>query len=216
MVNEPTAPHAAGEALQFDTAEPASAEHVPLTCAVCSGVLESVYHQAGGQTVCSRCRALLEAPAPGNLPKAALYGVGAGVACAAIGGAILAASGFYIVAAIVGYFVGRAVLTGSASRGGTRYQVLALVLTYLAATGTFIPMIIAEVGTPEFAGPALWLGAWIGSLILPFMMLTSSPFTTIVIAISLWEAWRVTKRVDIAFTGPHQVASAETAEPALA
>lgn len=217
MLNEPPAGAAPGDALQFDTAEPASAEHAAMTCAACSREISSVYHQAGGQIVCSGCRAQLEAPAGGSFIRAAAFGLGAGLACAAIGGFILMKTGFYIVAAIVGYFVGRAVLNGAGGRGGKRFQALAIILTYIASTGTFIPAIISELAVDELGVGVVWLGAWIGSLLLPFMMITQSPFTTVIIAISLWEAWRVTRPVEIAFTGPHPVAApAEPAEPALA
>jgi hypothetical protein len=206
-----------GDALQFETAEHLATPSA-LSCTICKRPIDAVYHQAGGQVVCSSCRAQLESPPKGNLLLAILYGLGAATGTAVVGGLILKATGFFIVAAVVGYFVGRAVLKGAGTVGSLRYQLIAVFITYMGTVATFIPAIAGSMD--DTVGAARWIGAVIVAPALPFYMITESPFTLIIIGLSLWEAWRVTKRPDFAFTGPHSVAPvappAEPSEPALA
>ena len=70
----------------------------------------------------------------GTLGRAVLFGIGASILGAALYFAVLAISGFEVglVAIAIGYMVGYGIRLGTRGRGGRRFQVLALVLTYWA------------------------------------------------------------------------------------
>jgi hypothetical protein len=211
-MSDPTA-GAAGDALQFDTAEHTTPE-VAMSCAACTRPIQSVYHQAAGKTVCSSCRARLEAVGGGNFGKAILFGSVAGAAGWAIYFAILKITNYEIgiIAVLVGYMVGRAVNVGSGGRGGRSYQILAAMLTYVAITATYVPLIMASAA--EGGGGIGLVAAVIFALMYPFLAITSSPFGIVILGVGLWQAWIGNRRLELQFTGPHPLAA--PAEPALA
>jgi hypothetical protein len=75
---------------------------------------------------------------------AALFGLGAALAGAAIYYAVIAITHFEIglVAILIGYMVGYAVRRGAGGRGGLRYQILAAVLTYTAVGVAYTPLVV--------------------------------------------------------------------------
>ncbi len=140
------------QGLQFDRAEFGTEAPATLTCGHCGASIASAYYEAGGKTICERCRYALEAflesrAGAGGAVKAVLAGVGAAFAGGLIYYAVLALSGyeFGLIAIVVGYLVGRAVRWGSGNRGGAFYQAVAVTLTYVAIVGTYVPLIIREV-----------------------------------------------------------------------
>ncbi|MGH9562265.1 MAG: hypothetical protein ACRD3S_12500, partial [Terracidiphilus sp.] len=128
---------------QFSTAEYAAAAGTQ-PCKVCGNQISGEYYRINGNMLCSTCAAA----AKGRLPvdnhaaftAALVYGVGG----AAIGLALY--SGFIIVTGIsigylalaVGWIVAKAMLMGSKGIGGPRYQAIAVVLTYLAISLSYI------------------------------------------------------------------------------
>jgi hypothetical protein len=144
--------------LQFDQAE--FREHPGTTvCAVCgTGILGS-YFQVNGRVVCEACRyrveaSLNEGSGAGRFVRALGAGTAAAIAGAVLYYAIGALTGyeFGLIAIVVGFAVGAAVRWGSRGRGGWRYQTLAMGLTYLSITGTYIPPIISAVLERDRAG----------------------------------------------------------------
>ena len=146
----------ADQALQFDrvmTDLPASV--VPsatpsATCTLCSTSLQSEYYSVNGHTVCDRCRQTLEATAEtpsgaGPLVRAGLFGLGAGVLGAAIYYAVIALANLEIgiVAILIGWMVGYAVHVGAGNRGGRRFQILAVALTYGAVALAYTPLMFS-------------------------------------------------------------------------
>jgi hypothetical protein len=125
MTDHPATP-GADAGLQFDTAETTAGSRPSLSCAACARPIQSVYHQANGKTVCSACRAQLEATGSGGFGKAALWGAGAGLVGWAIYFAILKITDYELalVAILVGWMVARAINAASGGRGGLRYQIL--------------------------------------------------------------------------------------------
>lgn len=142
----------AGQPLQFETARPSIAKSGPIptqavTCVACHNTIDDQYYDVNAQTVCDRCREQLahHAETPkgvGVFGKALLYGF-----CAAILGAIL----YYAVVAItnleiglvaiaIGYMVGYAIKMATESRGGRRFQILAVLLTYWAVGLAYTPL----------------------------------------------------------------------------
>lgn len=146
----------ADQALQFDrvmTDLPASvvgSVAPSATCTLCSTSLQTEYYSVNGHTVCDGCRQTLETTAQtpkgtGPFVRASLFGLGAGVVGAAIYYAVIALAELEIglVAILIGYMVGFSVRKGAGDRGGRRFQVLAVVLTYGAVGLAYAPVVIS-------------------------------------------------------------------------
>ncbi|HYH10299.1 MAG TPA: hypothetical protein VEK11_24840 [Thermoanaerobaculia bacterium] len=133
--------------LQFERAETEAAATPALACVHCSSAIHSVYYSAATATICETCyyagTAAPEGSRAGRMVKALGAGAGVAVAGAAVYYGIREATGyeFGLVAIVLGWAIGKAVLWGSANRGGWRYQVLAVALTYLAIVATYVPYV---------------------------------------------------------------------------
>lgn len=138
------------EPLQFDVAEPVTATaSAQGACANCKLPLTSEYYETSGQMVCAACRNTITTglnSAAGKEPfiLAMVYGLGAALVGALVWWGVRAATGYEIglVAIAVGFMVGYAVRAGSRGRGGRRYQILAVVLTYLGVTLNYVPDVV--------------------------------------------------------------------------
>ena len=132
--------------LQFDSVAPpplpgSDAAPVGVTCTTCNAVIGDEYFDVNGQSVCGACHArLLEhlqsKPGMGVFVRALAFGLGAAIAGAILYYAVIAITDFEIglVAIAIGYMVGYGVRAGTHGRGGRRFQVLAVVLTYLSVS----------------------------------------------------------------------------------
>jgi hypothetical protein len=138
------------EALQFDQVVPSPGVEADsnahsgsdpqkpgVTCETCHTAIETEYYHVNSRSVCSRCRATIESYAEpprglGPFTMALVFGLGAGIVGAVIYYAVIAITNFEIgiVAILIGYMVGYAVRKGARGRGGRRFQVLAVALTY--------------------------------------------------------------------------------------
>ncbi|HEX8361892.1 MAG TPA: hypothetical protein VF613_17365 [Longimicrobium sp.] len=198
-------------ALQFDYAEPAGAAS-QLSCAGCHAPLAGIYHKVNDRTTCSPCRAAVEKEAArGGFAKALAFGIGAAVAGFVVYFAILKVTGYELslVSILVGFMVGRAVSEGSGGRGGKRYQALAMGLTYLSITATYVPMIMADAaGKLEISGTGLLVASELLALAAPFLMATENPITLLIIGIGLYQAWQMNGRRQLDISGPYNVAPA--------
>jgi hypothetical protein len=137
--------------LQFERAQFDGAP-IKAACLLCDEPLFGAYFEVNGQTVCEKCTFKLkeaenEGSGSGRALRAAGAGLGAAFAGCVLYWAILAMSGyeFALIAIVVGFLVGKAVHWGSRGKGGWRYQTLAVVLTYLAIVGAYIPLMVAEI-----------------------------------------------------------------------
>ena len=139
--------------LQFSSVEPttpaAAPQIAPPQCVVCHQPIADQYYAVGDKLVCPPCRenydtALKGGSRLGRLSLATLCGIGAGLVGALIWFGIRKATGYdlAIVAIVVGLMVGGAVRAGSGRRGGRGYQVLALLLTYLAVGLSYAPDLV--------------------------------------------------------------------------
>lgn len=140
--------------LQFSSVEPAGGEavvgaHPP--CVVCHQPIVDTYYAANNKLVCPDCRQRIDSQMPGGsragrLFKATLLGILAGLLGAAIWFGIRKVThyDFGIVAIVVGLLVGGAVRAGSGGRGGRGYQILAVLLTYLAVGVNYAPDLVME------------------------------------------------------------------------
>jgi len=143
---------AKSDALQFDrVVSPGAPDDAPksagVACANCGTAITTEYFHVGSHPVCAPCRDLVQArfATPrgwGALAKSGVYGVGAAIAGAIIYYAVIAITNFEIgiVAILIGYMVGFMVRKGAAGRGGRRFQILALVLTYWSVGLAYSPI----------------------------------------------------------------------------
>src|SRR2546427_9799203 len=148
-VNQPSAGAPMGN-LQFDHVE-RDGSPSRLTCAACNQAIASSYYEVNGSVTCLRCRNQIMAgwnrgSAGGRFARALGLGLGAAVVGAGIYFGIAALTGyeFGLVAIVVGVLVGSAVRKGSNGRGGRRYQLLAMFLTYTAVVVTDSSLIARE------------------------------------------------------------------------
>ena len=248
--------------LQFDRAEPSAGAQALATCGTCGATITTEYYEVNGSVVCEGCRIalaeqfnlgggagrFLRAIALGLLAAAAGFGIYYGIAR-------LTGYEFGLVAIVVGLMVGVAVRRGSNGRGGWRYQLLAVFLTYTAIVSTHVPFIIEEfkkegrtraaadggaartdsptpttVAMADSAAPALATpvstsgpapapsvglgGMLIGLLALvaffyavPFLAGFENILGIVIIAIGLFEAWKINKRATLSVSGPYRVAA---------
>jgi hypothetical protein len=126
--------------LQFDSVVPrADGAGTATACTLCHTPFEAEYFDVGGQQICRACSEKLayQTSTPremSTLVRAGIAGLIASVLGAVLYFAVMAISGFEVglVSIAIGYMVGYGVRLGTRGRGGRRFQVIALVLTYWA------------------------------------------------------------------------------------
>ena len=118
-------------------------------CTACHKPIDDAYYDVNGHTVCASCRMVVESAAEtpagiGPLLKAGLFGFGAAVAGAIVYYGVMALLNLEIgiVAILTGYMVGYAVRRGTGNRGGRRFQIMAVGLTYLSIAMAYTPLAI--------------------------------------------------------------------------
>lgn len=174
--------------------------------------------------------------------RAICAGTGAAIAGALLYLAITQLTGYELalITILIGWAVGRAVRWGSNGRGGWAYQTLAIVLTYLAIVTSYVPPVIQGLResqdnqtvttgatttsgtpmTPDQSRPSIAQVAAavaIVSLIVcaaPFIMGFKNAIGLVIIAVGLYQAWKMNRRTVINFSGPHRTQPA--AAPAAA
>ena len=209
--------------ISSSTAPSSRATPFAVTCASCGSAIRSAYYQVGEAITCEQCRWRIDSEggagsAVGRFLKAALLGVVAAAVGAGIYYAVRALTGyeFGLIAIVVGFLVGGAVRMGSANRGGVPYQLLAMFLTYASIVSTFIPdilkMLREQAGADQAAGPlveVLMMVAVIGiAFAAPFLMGFENIIGVIIIAIGLYEAWKINRKADRTVTGPFRIEDA--------
>ena len=80
------------------------------------------------------------------LVRAGVFGLAAGIAGAAIYFAVIAFAHLEIgiVAILIGYMVGYAIRKGAHGRGGLRFQIMAIALTYLSVAIAYTPLAVRQ------------------------------------------------------------------------
>lgn len=194
------------EGLQFDRAE--FAPGATLACTICKTPLQGEYFQVNGKNICPACRTKLEENFTGGskvarFGKAAAAGVVAGFAGFVIYWAVRT---FFhmelaLIAIAVGWMVGRAIHWGANGRGGTFYQLMAVVITYVAICSSYVPMILSDESKLPFL-IKLPL-AMIFALAVPWLEGPSNIIGWVIIAIGLYQAWVMNRKPQIQITGPY-------------
>jgi hypothetical protein len=235
--------------LQFDTAVPSAAPADVITaqgvtCTVCQRAVSDEYFDINGQPVCDGCRVqiaqLAETPRSwGLFVKAGLFGLVAAILGAILYYAVIAITDFEIgiVAIAIGYMVGWAIRKATANRGGRRYQVLALLLTYWAVGLAYTPLTFqqlaeedkkeqaqkaADTAAPASAQPPdeatainipMVLAILVGfSLALPVLIVFGSLpgglLSALIIGIGMRQAWHMTAVPPLQTSGPYRIGAA--------
>lgn len=220
--------------LSFDQAqftEPAASS----TCGQCAQTIADRYFEANGVVLCTGCKERLEAGWKGGsklarFGKAVALGAGGGLIGALIWFAIARFTGYELglIAIVVGFLVGKGISVGSEYRGGRGYQILAVAITYLSIVSTYVPLFIEEFDekaareaqaaieagtTPAEPMPRalLYITSSVVAVAAPFLGGFENLMGILIIAIALWEAWKLTARRELTFSGPYDVAAPEPA-----
>jgi len=133
---------------QFATAE-YSAKSAEATCNSCAQKLSGAFYRVNGAPTCADCARRLQAETPQDSHRAFVRGVLFGVGAAIVGFGIYVAfaltTGLVIgyVSLAVGYLVGKAIALGSRGVGGRRYQIAAVLLTYMAVSLAAVPIVLS-------------------------------------------------------------------------
>jgi uncharacterized protein (DUF983 family) len=134
---------------QFSTAEFARSG-AAMTCPACKRPINGQYFQVNRTPVCAECAAKFQKAIPKDshaaFVRAALFGAAGAVIGFALYVIFALATGLVIgfVSLAVGYIVGKAMNMGSRGVGGRRYQIVAVLLTYLAVSMSAVPLAIHQ------------------------------------------------------------------------
>src|SRR5579864_3559488 len=130
---------------QFTTAE-YSGESATLSCRSCTRKISGAFYRVNGAPTCADCtrRLQLERPLDSHsaFVRGLLFGLGAAVVGFGVYVAFALSTGLVIgyVSLAVGYLVGKAIVLGSRGIGGRRYQIAAVLLTYMAVSVAAVPI----------------------------------------------------------------------------
>lgn len=219
-------------ALQFDVARTtadAPGSTAGVTCSACGQPIPDHYFDANGHALCEPCRdqlaRQLEVPGgAGVFLHALAFGLGGAVLGAVLYYAVIAITNFEIgiVAIAIGYMVGYAVRLATGQRGGRRFQVLALVLTYWSVGLAYVPFVLNAIpktgASASTVNPFTALFGLVAlSLALPVMAVFSTlpggVLSAVIIGVGMHQAWRMTGLPPLVITGPYRVGTAAQGTP---
>ena len=191
-------------------------------CSLCSRAILSEFFRVNGKKVCETCadnlQSGLSTPSHSSLIGALFFGfAGASRACV-LYSAVTFATGwtFGYFALVVGWIVGKAVMTGARAVGGFRIQLVAASFTYAAITLNALPRFLyAAYSEPEnlLNSPANWL-ALLGKVVItglatPFRRYETDPFSVVVglliIFLAIAIAWQLTRLKTLVVGGPFSI-----------
>lgn len=210
------------------------------TCAACNQAIADAYYSAGKKIICPQCHAQITGSGAGATTLRIFKALGIGTAAAILGAAIWLgvrrATHMEIgyVALLVGFLVGAGVRMGSGNRGGIAYQIMAVILTYLAVAANYTPDVYAEMikgfesrhstaaittpgaaaAQPAASEPSAALKSvfvvisFFIALIAPFLSLPGNIIGVVIIAIALWEAWKINAGGISSISGPFSLRAA--------
>jgi hypothetical protein len=134
---------------QFATAEYA-VKPTETMCKGCGQPISGAYYQINSLPACSNCTQQFKDHIVQDSHAAFVRGIVFGVAGAILGLGIYVAfalgTGWMIgyISLAVGYIVGKAIVMGSKGRGGRRYQIAAVLLTYMAVSLAAVPIAVSQ------------------------------------------------------------------------
>jgi hypothetical protein len=217
--------------LQFN-----QAEFTGRTCTFCKSPIGDTYYQIQGRDACPTCAqgrlaSQNSSDSGGKMLKAFLWGGGAAVLGSAAF-AIVALIGFQlaILSIGIGWLVGVAIKKGTDGHTSRKYQIMAVLLTYMAIATSYIPLIVAELAkkhpaaeksavpdaTPvSRAEPVSASAAGVAMVILvgtvialplldAFSSMPGGLLTLLIIFFGLQQAWKQTAPDVALVAGPYQ------------
>jgi hypothetical protein len=205
------------EKAEYDATSGATAER----CVRCRQRLTEQFFLLNGQPLCELCAdAAVVAPAEGG-DAAFLQAMLSGLA-GAIAGCILyavaeIATGWTIgyMALAVGWLVGKGMKLGSSGRGGRRYQMVAVVLTYCSVSCANLVVILYQMrGREVLIGERFAIRSAEYILLSPFLELRTGINGIIglfILFIGMRAAWSMAAGTEYKITGPHP--ASETVTP---
>jgi hypothetical protein len=115
-------------------------------CMKCNQAIVGTYYRRNGAMLCPSCANILQHEASqqptGNFTRALLFGMGGALIGLILYSAVGIITGLEIgyVSLAVGYIIAKAMLKGSGGIGGRKYQMAALILTYMAVSMSAVPI----------------------------------------------------------------------------
>lgn len=225
--------------LSFDRADFSHGEGAT-PCGACGNGLGEQYWTFRGHVMCEVCRqrtAESLATNTGSFFKALLFGGLTALACGIAYGLFVHFSNVQLALATIGiaFVIAKVVRGASAGRGGLRYQLLAVALTYGASAMGYAPAIFegfrdadeteqaaeangatSEVSQAEPASESTALGLTVGALLLvmftlaaPVIAVFDAPLGFLIVLFGLWEAWKLTRAEPMTFEGPFRATAPE-------
>jgi hypothetical protein len=134
---------------QFAKAEYAAKSDAK-TCKSCGQPISSTHYEINGISTCANCtqqiKQQLQRDSHTAFVRGLLFGIGGAIIGLCIYVVFALATGLVIgfVSLAVGYIVGKAMVMGSKGVGGRRYQVAAVLLTYMAVSLSAVPIALSQ------------------------------------------------------------------------
>jgi hypothetical protein len=206
-------------------------------CKSCAQAISGAYYRVNGAPTCANCTQQIREQMPKDSHSAfgrgVLFGVGGALLGLGIYVAFALATGWMIgyISLAVGYIVGKAIVMGSGGLGGRRYQIAAVLLTYIAVSLAAVPIAIsqhmkqrsvqhAQVGdsatvqAPKMSpAKAVGLLAMLG-LASPFLALSNPAqglIGLVILFVGIRIAWTITAGRPVNILGPINEAAPATA-----
>ena len=138
-----------GDRPQFATAEYAG-KPGETACKSCGQPISGAHYRVNGVLTCANCAERIKDQLPKDshaaFGRAVVFGIGGAILGFGIYVAFTLGTGWIVgyVSLAVGYLVGKAMTLGSGGRGGRRYQVVAVLLTYSAVSLAAVPIAISH------------------------------------------------------------------------
>jgi hypothetical protein len=210
------------QAVQFDRAEFLSPAPSATACAQCKQPIIQSYYDVSGHMLCSRCHESLTQGGGSSRGRRVLRSFGAGLGAAILGAIVwwgvrtLVHLEVGIISIGIGIGVAKAIRWGTFGRGGRAYQVLAVLLTYVAVALNYTPDVYQDLVSGQDAIKTASITGHLLVLLLAFVLAFAVPFLAgigniigiVIIAFGLFQAWKLTKRTELVVTGPFSVAPA--------
>jgi predicted lipid-binding transport protein (Tim44 family) len=219
---------------QFSTAEYQSKPGETL-CKACGREIIGSFYKVNGALSCAVCaqkiREQMARDSHAAFVRGVLFGIGGAILGLILYVAFALITGLVagIISLAVGYLVGKAIVRGSGGVGGRRYQVAAVLLTYMAVSLAAVPIALtqyhkqrsaqqqAQAATPATSPapkPAMDFAKALGTLALiglasPFLALSNpgqGAIGLIILFVGIRIAWRITAGRTVSIEGPFREA----------
>jgi uncharacterized protein (DUF983 family) len=184
------------------------------TCKSCGQPISGAYYQVNDAVTCSNCARQIKNQMPTDshaaLARGVLFGIGGAILGLVLYVAVALTTGLIIgfVSLAVGYIVGKAVVMGSGGLGGRRYQIAAVLLTYMAVSLAAVPIAISQHATanaPKMSPAKAVATLTLLGLASPFLSLADPAhgiIGLIILFVGIRIAWKITAGSPVKILGP--------------